>query len=563
MTGAFNRRGILKIGGAAVAAPYLWLPSRAEEPAWPTQTVAPFIEVEIDSGRIRGGHSRGALAFKGIPYAGSVSGKNRFKAPPPVMPWTGVRDATRLGSPALQAPDGTYGEHEPAYAEDCLVLNVWTPAVKDDGKRPVMFYSHGGGYASGSGGQNIQDGAHLAATYDVVVVAVNHRLAMFGFLYLGDLGGAEYATSGNQSLLDIVAALRWVKRNIATFGGDPDNVMAFGESGGGFKTSMLMGMPSARGLFHKAALQSGPGLRAATKDVATENARRLLAGLGLAPSEIGKLAEAPADKLLAIQLAALNGPIGKPSKEWLSTHTGNEMIPLWRRFEYPGSWGPVVDGTVLPANPFDPAATPLAADVPLLLGNMRDEAVFFMRNTPQFFALSDAALSAYARSEMGGEGDRITALYRKTRPEATPSERGIAILTAMSFGANTATLADRKSRQPAPVYRYRCDSQSNVPVKGTDWTLRACHASDVSLVFLNSEILDLQGNGPGVTDAAKAMSSYFASFARDGVPVASGQPAWPRYDTTSRPVMLLNAQCRVANDPDGEERAYWQSLRTV
>ncbi|HEY4338521.1 MAG TPA: carboxylesterase family protein, partial [Steroidobacteraceae bacterium] len=272
------------------AAPCLWLPARATAPAWATQTVGPFVEIETDSGRIRGGHSRGALAFKGIPYAGSVSGPNRFKAAPKVTPWAGVRDATALGPPAMQGPGTTYGEHEPPYSEDCLVLNVWTPAVNDGVKRPVMFYCHGGGFTSGSGGQNIQDGAHLAAAYDVVVVASNHRLGLFGYLYLGELAAEEYATSGNQGLLDIVAALNWVKQNIATFGGDAGNVMVFGESGGGFKTSALMAMPSAHELLHKAGIQSGPLLRGLSKDIATQTARNLLAGLGIGDHALHKLA---------------------------------------------------------------------------------------------------------------------------------------------------------------------------------------------------------------------------------------------------------------------------------
>jgi carboxylesterase type B len=226
------------------------------------------VRAEIGSGKIRGGHSRGALAFKGIPYAGPVSGSNRFKAAPKVTPWTGVRDAIWLGPPAMQGPGTTYGQYEPAYSENCLVLNVWTPAVNDGGKRPVMFYCHGGGFATGSGGQSTQDGAHLAANYDVVVVATNHRLGILGYLYLGELGGEEYATSGNQGMLDIVAALSWVKENIATFGGDPNNVMAFGESGGGNKTCTLMAMPSAHGLFHKAGVQSGAMLRGLPKEIA-------------------------------------------------------------------------------------------------------------------------------------------------------------------------------------------------------------------------------------------------------------------------------------------------------
>jgi len=558
MAGSLNRRGLLKIGGAAVAAPYLWLPARAEELAWPTQTVGPFVEVEIASGRIRGGHSRGALAFKAIPYAGPVSGKNRFKAAPKVTPWTGVLDATRLGPPALQAPGGTYGEHEPAQSEDCLVLNVWTPAVKDGGKRPVMVYCHGGGFNAGSGGQNIQDGSHLAAAYDVVVVAMNHRLGLFGFLYLGELGGEEYATSGNQGMLDIAAALDWVKQNIATFGGDPANVMVFGESGGGAKTSALLAMPAAQGLLHKAGIQSGAMLRGGTKEAASETARRVLAGLGIAPKDIGKLADVPAEKLLAMQLAGGKGPLAVPTKDWLSRHPkpsanteGNDQ---------PGGWGPVADGTVLPNNPFDPVAPSISANVPLLIGNTRDEAIFFERDHPEFFHVDEATQTAMMHKFFGDAADGILAVYRQSRPKATVAERAIAIETALRFGNDTVTLADRKSLQAAPVYRYRYDFQSNVPIKGTDWSLRACHASDISLVFYNYEYKDLEGDGPGLAEASKAMSGYFTSFARSGVPFAEGQPQWPRYDTAKRAVMLLDSRCRVVDDPDGEERKFWQSL---
>ncbi len=534
MTHSFNRRGLLKIGGAAICAPSLWLPARADEPAWPTQTVGPFVDVEIASGRLRGGHSRGALAFKGIPYAGSVSGRNRFKAAPPLTPWTGVCDATRLGPPAMQGPGTTYGEHEPAYSEDCLVLNVWTPAVNDGRKRPVMFFCHGGGFNTGSGGQNIQDGARLASLYDVVVVASNHRLNIFGYLYLGELGGEEYATSGNQGMLDIVAALDWVKQNIAVFGGDPGNVMVFGESGGGAKTSAIMAMPSAHGLFAKAGIQSGPMLRGQSKEAASETARRVLSGLGIAPQDLGKLNDVPADTLVALGLA------------------GGKAL---------GAFGPVVDGTHLPRDPFSPDAPALSADVPLLIGNMRDEATFFERDHPEFFHMDEAAVTAAAHKRLGRAADRILAIYHRSRPQATPVERAIAIETALVMGNDTVTLADRKSLQPAPVYRYRNDFQSDVPIKGTDWTLRAGHATDISVVFYNYEMPDLQGHGPGLAATSKAVSSYFASFARAGVPAAESQPDWPRYDTDKRAVMIFNAQCRVENDPDRDERRFWQSIR--
>jgi para-nitrobenzyl esterase len=559
---SIDRRGMLKIGAAAVATPYLWLPARAAEPAWVTRTVAPFVEVETASGRIRGGHSRGALAFKGIPYAGPVSGKNRFKAAPKVKPWTGVRDATRLGPPAMQGPGTTFGEHEPAYSEDCLVLNVWTPAVKGGGKRPVMIYCHGGAFETGSGGQNIQDGAHLAARYDVVVVAMNHRLGLLGFLYLGDLLGGEYAASGNQSMLDIVAALSWVKENIAAFGGDPANVMVFGESGGGFKTSALMAMPAAHGLFHKAGIQSGSMLRGMSREAATETAKRVLAGFDIAPKDAAKLIDVPAEKFVAMQLAwdKGEGPLTRPTKDWLAAHPVPPQGLAAMHGDRAGDWGPVVDGTYLPRNPFTPDAPPLAAHVPLLVGNMRDEAVFFERDHPEFFHLDEAGLSALGHKYLGAAADRVLDVYAKARPTETAVERAVAIQTAVQFGNDTATLADRKSQQPAPVYRYRNDFPSNVPIKGTDWTLRACHASDISLVFDNYDMSDLEGSGPGLAEVSKAASGYFTSFARSGVPAAAGQPAWPRYDTEKRKVMLLNAKCRVADDPDGEERKLWQSL---
>lgn len=561
MAQSFGRRSLLKAGAALVAAPYLWLPARAEQLAWPTQTVGPFVEVEINSGRIRGGHSRGALAFKGIPYAGSVSGRNRFKEAPKVAPWTGVRDATRLGPPAMQGPGTTFGEHEPAYSEDCLVLNVWTPAVNDGGRRPVMFYCHGGGFTTGSGGQNIQDGARLAATYDVVVVAINHRLGLFGYLYLADLAGSEYAASGNQGILDIVAALRWVRENIPVFGGDPGNVMVFGESGGGMKTGTLMAMPTAHGLFQKAGIQSGAMPRAIPRDIATETARRLLAGLGLAPHEAGRLAEVPAERLIAIQLAGSHqGPLSVATQGYRAGHPDLPPGIKALRARHPGDWGPVVDGTYLPRDPFEPDAPALAAAIPLIIGNTHDEAVFNHRDDAAYFHATAAEVATRVRNKLGDAADRVLDIYRRTMPYASPVEREIAIETATFMGNNTALQADRKSLQPAAVYRYRDDFRSSVPIAGTDWTLRACHASDIAIVFYNYEMTDLQGHGPGLPAASKAMSSYFATFARSGVPSGQGQPAWPRYDIDTRPVMLLNSRCGVAMNPDGRELRVWRSL---
>ncbi len=254
------------------------------------------IEVEISLGKIRGIRNHGVNIFKGIPYGGRVSGERRFRRPAELEPWAGVRDALQLGAPAIQPP--RRGEPEPA--EDCLFLNVWTPA-NDRQPRPVMFYSHGGGFVGGSGGAPIQDGANLARNFDVVVVQTNHRLGLLGFLFLDDLAGADYAGSGNQGILDIVLGLEWVNKNIAAFGGDPHNVMIFGESGGGAKTSCLYAMPAAAPFFNKASIESGPGVRMYTREMAARTTSLVLKELNIAEKDWRKLLEVPAADLLRVQ----------------------------------------------------------------------------------------------------------------------------------------------------------------------------------------------------------------------------------------------------------------------
>ena len=553
-----NRRSVLISGMAAAGALGLTRVAGAQGLSRSTITTGPDIDVEIADGRLLGGHSRGALAFKGIPYAGPVTGAARFRGATPVVPWTGIRDARHLGAPSLQKPKSTYGELEPAYAEDCLVLNVWTPAVNDGRKRPVMFYCHGGGFATGSAGSTAQDGARLAAAYDVVVVATNHRLGLLGYLYLGEIGGADWATSGNQGMLDLVAGLRWVKANIAAFGGDPDNVMIFGESGGGFKVGTLLAMPAAKGLFHKASIESGAALRRMPKDMATETARRVLKGLGIAPNELHKLADIPADKILAIQLAAEQGqgPMSLPSNGSPAQRRDGRLRTAG--YPMPGSYGPVVDGTVLPADPFDPLASPLMADIPLIVGHNRHEATFFNMGQTDTFTLDEAGLKTRLATEFADDADKLLTVYRATYPKATPSELYIAIASARWFGAESATAADRKSAQQAPVYRYRYDYESNYPIPGTTTTLKAGHATEIAAMFFNTDQPGLEGTGAGVVEASKHMSAFWTSFARNGKPSAPGQPDWPRYKTADRPVMLINSTCRVENDPEGEARKVWQ-----
>ena len=544
-----SRRRALAAAAVSLAGPALWRPQSllaqaASNPS--TATTPPYVEVATAQGRVRGGHSRGALAFKGIPYAGSVTGAARFIEAPPLQTWSGVRDALSLGPPSLQGPGTTYGENEPPYSENCLALNVWTPAVNDGRKRPVMVYSHGGGYVSGSGGSRDEDGARLAATYDVVVVTTNHRLGLLGYLYLGELGGEEYATSGNAGMLDIVAALRWVRANIEAFGGDPDNVMIWGESGGGFKVGTLLAMPAAQGLFNKACIESGATLRRVSKESATQTTRRVLQALGIGAHELHKLEDVPGDKLVELQLQAerQQGPLARRSGL-------RRTDPIL---------GPVVDGSILPRQPFDPDAPPIAANIPLIVGYNHDEETFFYRDQPEVFRMQERALRERMRREFGSDAERVVSTYQEAYPKASAGEIFIAITSALAFGNDSITLAERKAAQPAPVYAYRYDHRSNTPIPGTSWTFRAGHSSEIAIMSYNYDMRSRTANGPDTAEVSKKMSSLWASFARDGVPSAPGVPTWPRYDPKNRSTMIIDAQCRVLADPDARIRRMWASL---
>lgn len=397
------------------------------------------------AGKLRGSEENGIVIFKGVPYAGPSSGANRFKPPAPLEPWTGVRDAVQYGPQAIQNrdPNSPPNTPMPASNEDCQFLNIWTPAL-DNKKRPVMFYSHGGGFLTGSGAGSSHDGTALAKSYDVVVVTHNHRLGLLGYLYLGDLLGDEYATSGLNGMLDIVAAMKWVRENIAEFGGDPANVMSWGESGGGAKVSTLLAMPSAKGLFHKASIESGPGIRMTPRDQATATAKAILEQLSLKPGEARKLLDLPVERLLEAQRK--------------------------NRF------GPVVDGVHLPAHPFDPVAPALSRDIPILVGLNKDETIFQSEHLPieqatQIFHLDGPGLRQRVAKALGDKADHVDHVldvYRKSRPKASPTDLYIAITTGMGMWNNVVTLAERKVEQHgAPVFAYVFAYESEVPVAKT------------------------------------------------------------------------------------------------
>jgi para-nitrobenzyl esterase len=485
--------------------------------------------VETSLGRVRGYMDDRVNAFRGIPYGASTAGANRFLPPAKAQGWTGVRDAVELGlrAPQLQdprVPEFSVMDRAEPSGEDCLVLNVWTPALNDGERRPVMVWLHGGGFSSGSAGFTCYDGANLARKHNVVVVGVNHRLNIFGYLYLAEVGGVKYAGASNVGMLDIVAALEWVRDNAARFGGDPANVTIFGQSGGGQKVSALLGMPAARGLFHKAIAMSGSQVRSGTRENATRSARTVLERLGIGVDGI--------EQLHALSWRRIRGLLG-----------GQGL-----------NFGPVVDGRTIPANNFDPVATDVSIDVPLMIGSTETEQTW---NANQLYdALSDAELREDVMRVLRTDGsgaDQAIAVYRKNRPRATNLDLYLILISdASNFRTGTDTQADRKAAQGrAAVYKYYFQWYS--PVRGGQ--LRSMHTMDIPFAFDNAEIAaSLLGRGPEVQALADKMSAAYVAFARTGNPNDRLIPNWPAYTQGQRATMIWNDDVKVVNDPYREEK---------
>jgi para-nitrobenzyl esterase len=521
-----SRRTFVKQAGLFVAAIHT-------EP-WLTRSAAadtPGVTAPTSAGTVRGTVVQDIRVFKGIPYGGTTAGRNRFMPPTKPVAWTGTRDALAWGPTAPQTvgasrPDG------PAEGEDCLVLNVFTPALGDARKRPVMVGLHGGGFSTGSASRPVVDGTNLARTGDVVVVTINHRLNVLGFTWLGEALGPDFALSGAVGLLDVVAALQWVRDNIDRFGGDPNLVTIFGQSGGGRKVAALMSMPAAKGLFHRAIIESGAILRLQTPAQAGQYTAALLAELGLKAGQVRELQDAPIARLLAANAAAIARL--------------TDRAPGWT------ANSPMVDGTAIPGHPWDPAAPALSAAIPLLIGYVRTEETLYDRPTAETLALDEAGLRKRVAARLGIDPEPVIAVYRNAHPEVSPWDLHILIATDHPRGTYARELARRKASQgSAPAYLYRFDWET--PEGGGH--MRSPHAVEVQFVFNNIAV-----GGPLISKRADAValagkvSAVWAAFARTGNPGIAELPRWPAYSAGARDTMLFNNDCRVEQDPDREPR---------
>jgi para-nitrobenzyl esterase len=501
------------------------------------------LRVETTAGVVEGVPRDGVTQFRGIPFAAAPVGEQRFLAPEPVAPWTGVRqaDVSRTSPPQLPAPLPLleFGGQAPM-GEDCLELDIYTPAA-DDGGRPVMVWFYGGGFTIGSA--STYDATSLAARGDVVVVAVNYRLGALGFSYLEHLDD-RFRGSANVGLRDQIASLRWVRDNIARFGGDPGCVTIFGESAGGHSVGCLLTSPEAESLFHRCILQSGAGWGLRARDWAEEVTGRLLAQLGL--STVQQLQAVGVDAVLAAQGALPMRAAGSDSRGGGPRTRGAAAFPF----------APLPDGVVLRGEVLDEVAAGRAAPVPILICHTRDEIKLFagMGFLPE---PKDSRDLAGMMATTLPDGDAAVAAYRNAQPDGSLTDWYVSFLTDQNFHMPDFRLADVRLGHDARVWMARFSWES----PAGNGTFGACHGLEIPFLFWRP------GQAGGFLDGhevprelANAMQDAWAAFARTGDPNCAGLPAWPRYEALRRSVMNLDTEPSVVHDPDGALRALWQDV---
>jgi para-nitrobenzyl esterase len=500
--------------------------------------------VETTAGRVRGFTRNGIHTFKGIPYAAATAGAARFMPPAKPVPWTGLRSALHYGPVCPQAPRTGWANDENAFffnwddgqpGEDCLRINIWTPGVNDREKRPVMVWLHGGGYSSGSGQEHPgYHGENLSRRGNVVVASLNHRLNVFGHLDLSEYG-AQYADSANAGILDIVAALEWVRDNIANFGGDPGNVLIFGQSGGGGKVSTLMAMPAAKGLFHKAVVMSGSTLTQAVPEDSRKLAAAVLAELKLSKAQAQKLQDVPAATLVEASSAALR-KLTPPMPGGMAFG-----MPRGRRI----GWSPVVDGRSLPAHPFDPSAPSISAEIPMMIGTTLNEM------SPSAFdasleSMTEDELRKRAEARYGEKTGSVIDACRTVYPNAKPVEV-LSIISSVRL--NAVTQAARKAAQgAAPAYLYQFCWHTPV----LDGRPRAIHCADIAFAFYNTDVsASMTGGTAEARDLGAKVADAFLNFARKGDPNNPSLPLWRVFDPEKAPTMCFDRVCEGKDNHDG------------
>ena len=559
-----ERRGLLKgiafVAGSTFAAALSSEASRGESlkaEKSPTPNATSLVLASDDravvatsAGKVTGYIRKDIFTFKGIPYGDSTEGANRFMPPAKPKPWTGLRSSRQHGPVAPQASRAGWANDEEAFmfswddgiqGEDCLRVNVWTPGINDNKKRPVMVWLHGGGFAAGSGQELLSyDGENLARRGDVVVVTLNHRLNVLGYLNLSKYGD-KYASSANVGMLDIVAALQWVHDNIGAFGGDPATVTIFGQSGGGAKVSVLMGMPAAKGLFHRAIVESGSMLKANTEERSQRLTDLVVAELGLTPSTIDQIQTLPYSQILHASTEVLRKNNPRPAGG----------VPNFRRMGETLGFSPVVDGTILPAHPFDPQASSISADVPMIVGTTLNEFVTAI-NHPEYESMTDAELEQKVHGMFGDKTPAIIAAFRQRTPSAKPFDLWSHI-AASTVRENAIKQCNAKAALgKAPAYLYWFTWQTPI-LNGRP---RAFHCSEIAFAFDNTDRCEnMTGGGPDARALATKVSGAWIQFARTGNPNHPGIPHWTEFAKDTVPTMIFDNKPEAINNPDGGEQA--------